>query len=473
MGNPAGEKLKKYRAVLGEPLEQIARKLHIKPRYLEALENGDQEALPSNVQARGFLRSYAGYLGLDIPKILDLWEGVTKDEPVEQPRPLESNGEEVIPVDGLDSNSEMESEPETVPPQSPSGSIEVEETPQTKGNTSNALMIQIGAVLRQQRELLGMNLDEVERNIRIRKRYLAALEQGQLDELHSPVQGRGMLSNYAGFLGLDVDILIGQFAEALQTRRIEKLPPSKTEPGSSTGKTRRKPAKTATWRRIITPDMLIGGGIILALLVFALWSASQVNLLQTRQQAPTPLPIADILLQTQTPVLFLSPTATGGVRPGTQPAAGNQPAATAASVTTITPAPGISGPIQVIVVPRARTYLLVSVDGKVMFDGRVIPGNAYPFGGDRRIEMLVGSAAALQVFYNQNDLGSLGLVGQVRSLVFTREGLLTPTVQFTPTSTRTSLPSSTPRSSPTLPNATNTPIIPRAKSNKKPLTRCR
>jgi hypothetical protein len=96
----------------------------------------------------------------------------------------------------------------------------------------------------------------------------------------------------------------------------------------------------------------------------------------------------------------------------------------------------------------------------VAFDGRTIPGNAYAFSGERKIELLTGSAAAIQVYFNQKDLGILGLVGQVRSLVFTKDGAVTPTPQFTTTPTRTLQPSSTSRPSPTAPTATITPFIP-------------
>lgn len=455
MGNPAGDQLRSSRVAKGEPLDQIARKLHIRLHYLEALEAGEFESLPSRVQARGFLRIYAAYLGLDAPAILDLWEGKELAQP-SAPEP-KAQSSEPVPLTEL---STAEFSPESIEVEPPDEEAEIKPSPEPPSTKSAMRMAEIGAALHQQREKLGFNLEEVERNTRVRMRYLIALEEGRLDDLPSPVQGRGMLSSYASFLGLDVDDLLNTFAEVLQSRRVEKYEPESHETLTKGRKTRRKPAKTATWRRIITPDMVLGAGIILALLVFALWSASQVSALQGRQQAPTPVSISDVLMKTPTAVVFTSPTTTGAARLDTRAPEGNQPAGTSAPLGTITMQAGISGPVQVVVVARARTYMKVIVDGKTAFDGRVTPGNAYPFGGDRRIEMVVGSAAALQVFYNQNDLGSLGLVGQVRSLVFTREGLLTPTAQFTPTSTRTSLPSATLRPSPTQPTATITPFIP-------------
>jgi hypothetical protein len=43
----------------------------------------------------------------------------------------------------------------------------------------------------------------------------------------------------------------------------------------------------------------------------------------------------------------------------------------------------------------------------------VVSGGAYLFNGDERIELLTGNGAALQVFLNRQDLGLLGLFGEV------------------------------------------------------------
>ena len=55
-------------------LEQVAAATHIRLRYLQAMEAGDFESLPSRVQMKGFLRSYASQLGLDETVLLDMLE---------------------------------------------------------------------------------------------------------------------------------------------------------------------------------------------------------------------------------------------------------------------------------------------------------------------------------------------------------------------------------------------------------------
>ena len=55
-------------------IDQVAAATHIRPHYLKAMEAGNFESLPSRVQMKGFLRSYASLLGLDEVLLLDMLE---------------------------------------------------------------------------------------------------------------------------------------------------------------------------------------------------------------------------------------------------------------------------------------------------------------------------------------------------------------------------------------------------------------
>ena len=101
----------------------------------------------------------------------------------------------------------------------------------------------------------------------------------------------------------------------------------------------------------------------------------------------------------------------------------------------------------------------VTVDETVAFQGRVQPGGAYSFSGNSKIELLTGSGAALQVFYNQQDLGALGVVGQVVQLIFTDKGQVRPTATIEPTSTPTLPQTPTPRQGTITPGISPTPSL--------------
>jgi len=65
-----GRTLREARERLGLTLEEVERGTRIRTHHLEAMERGDWDSLPSPVQARGFLRNYADFIGLDPGEIL-------------------------------------------------------------------------------------------------------------------------------------------------------------------------------------------------------------------------------------------------------------------------------------------------------------------------------------------------------------------------------------------------------------------
>jgi cytoskeletal protein RodZ len=70
-----GERLRQAREHLGVSLEEAERQTRIRTHHLGALERDEFAALPSPVQARGFLKNYADYLGLDSASLLKEYAG--------------------------------------------------------------------------------------------------------------------------------------------------------------------------------------------------------------------------------------------------------------------------------------------------------------------------------------------------------------------------------------------------------------
>jgi cytoskeletal protein RodZ len=66
----------------------------------------------------------------------------------------------------------------------------------------------LGAVLRTAREAKFIDLARVERDTKIRIRYLSALERGDYRDLPEPIYTRGFLRNYGLYLGLDPEYLV-------------------------------------------------------------------------------------------------------------------------------------------------------------------------------------------------------------------------------------------------------------------------
>ena len=543
-----GQRLKAAREERGIPLEKVFQAIRIRVNYLRALEEDDLTSMPSPVQARGYLRNYAEYLGLDLDQILeevrtsqqDAGEIIGPADITAQPAvptPHPPSGQEAKPLSPpiIDSALDAESKPKPEPvkpkrrgrkkvePESkpipifeeqpeaieePISQLEpvINEIPESKQGEalqpevldnlwqtwlnrvssmisarvnrktgtqespanptpdilqtleetslpepslpvnlqpSSEIFKEIGAELRERRETLSLHLEEVERNTKVKAHYLEALELGAMDRLPSTVQTRGMLSNYASFLDMDVDAVLLRFADALQASHRERNPQ----------RTTRKPGQPIlsnmpALRNFIAGDMIFGVGMAILLVGFVIWGINRVLTLQSLEEIqPTAPSISDVLLASPDPSLF---TATPTLLPVEE-------FAEEATPTIIIPTVNVNVSVQVNLVAVERTYVRVIVDGEVVFEGRVIPGNAYLYEAEDQVEVLVGSGAAVRIAYNGRDLGLMGTFGQIVNNIYRANEIITPTALPSLTPTNTVPPPPTLRPSNT-PVASNTPV---------------
>jgi cytoskeletal protein RodZ len=398
MSAAVGKILREARQARELTIEQVAETTYIRQHYLLAMEAGDFAALPSPVQMRGFLRAYADFLDIEAEPLLKAME--------------------IGPIPTL------VSPPEEVPP--------VPDEPKTADDPESSFR-EFGRRLQEQRDVLGLSLEDVERHTHLRAHYLGSLESGDLSGLPSSVQGRGMLKNYASFLGLDPEPLLLLFAEGLQAQLAAKQPVQQRSGDADSSK------RSVGRRRFLTRDVVLGATLVSFLIIFVVWGVFQVLAMRSNQeQPPTPPSIADVLLPS--PSATIAPTLTPTIpSPLDEPAEDDQvidlqPTLEATEVFVITPA---VGSLQVQIIARQRAWMRVIVDAEVEYDGRVIAGNVYAFAGEELVEILTGNGAAIQVLYNEQDLGILGAYGEVIDYVITLDGVQTPTPTITLTDTPT------------------------------------
>ena len=455
--------LKEARTQKGLSIEQISQLTHIKIRFLEALENDQFDAIPSTAQLKGFLRLYADQVNLPVQPLMNILVG-KEPEPVSRvadslPRvekaevkPLEKKKPGIkIPgflnrnaVPSFSMKNEQPGTPETVSP--------------GHDTQSTTTFKEIGQTIQIRREALGLSLPDIEEYIHVRAFYLKLIEEGKIQELPSLVQARGMLNNYLNFLDLDSETMMLQFADGLQQIHFEKTG-NRPLPQKSRGTPFSLPQG---WRRLLTTDLILGGAVILIIVGLVIWGAFQVSSLPDTKTNTGSGSISSVLIETSPTVTGTAPVNGIKMGPGEKPAAGpgDQPPSEPTSTLVFTG----GGPLQLYIVSNQRAYLRVIVDGKPVFDGRVMPGNAYPFSGNQEIELLTGNAGAFKVSYlqngTQNDMGILGSIGEVKSLLFTNQGITTPTPKFTVTATGTPQPSPTVEETTAPQQATITPFIP-------------
>src|SRR5512141_1340254 len=72
-------------------------------------------------------------------------------------------------------------------------------------------MSELGSLLVRAREARGLTLEDAERDTRISRRYLQALESEQFEVIPAPVYARGFLRSYSQYLGLDPQEMLSLF----------------------------------------------------------------------------------------------------------------------------------------------------------------------------------------------------------------------------------------------------------------------
>lgn len=484
MQTSIGEQFKQARLARKASIEDVSRAIHIRSYFIEALEEGKFEEIPSQAQVKGFIRLYSDWLGLDTQILLDsLFPKPEISIPV-QPQNLEPEKKTKInffnkfkkesvvsdltaktePIESHNRDSSVESSAPISEIETNDEIVDRSVKPQI---TSSILFQQIGSELKTCREKLNISVDEIEKLTHIRARYLLDMENGNFNDIPSMVQARGLLNGYATFLNIDSDQILSKFAEALQQRRIELLPPEPELVKEKKAKSTPKKERTGI-TRFITLDFIVGSVTIIGLVIFGTWSAIKVISTHNKTVEKPPA-IADVLMQNPTSESPFKGTQT--IEPtllarnpediGKIPTANtnlNQPQ-TNESPTPPVPNLGKAS-MQVYIITNQRVFLQVTTGRKVAFLGRTVPGNAYPFTSDERIEVVSGDAASLQIYYNQKDLGTLGLPGEPLRLIFSKDGIATPTSAVTSAPTSTPLATLTLRPSPTSVPPTITPYIP-------------
>jgi cytoskeletal protein RodZ len=91
-------------------------------------------------------------------------------------------------------------------------------------------MFEIGASLREARTRRGLSREDVQKAIRIRDRYLAALEDENWELLPGEAYTKGFLRTYAEFLGLDGALYVDEFNRRFASHEEQPFVPEALAP---------------------------------------------------------------------------------------------------------------------------------------------------------------------------------------------------------------------------------------------------
>jgi cytoskeleton protein RodZ len=272
---------------------------------------------------------------------------------------------------------------------------------------------QIGRVLREAREALGLSLEGCEEGTKIRRKYLEAMEDGRVYDLPGEVYLKGFLRSYGNFLGLDGAALVEQYKGSKYERRAaveqptgQAAPAQQREPAVVRSRPVRTPhrpgAFTIMFRRLVVAGLLaaVAGGLV--------WGGLQAGwrVGKTVDPAPAPEPI-----QTEQPPPQPQPEPKKEEPPPPPPPPEPAKVLMAAAAGDVIAWTVPFRQVEVKMEFDAIVWVHAEADNTTLFMGLAQPNTVREFKADRNLRVRVGYADAIRVTVNQQPFGSVAKSG--------------------------------------------------------------
>ena len=267
----------------------------------------------------------------------------------------------------------------------------------------------LGIWLRRTREARQLDLQDAEQALRIRRRYLQALEVGDFEALPGPIQARGFLRNYARYLGLPVEDVLARYdaeveGHPVQPRISMRVPDRLQRTGERTWAP--PPPTIEEEAREVRAN---SSGSLLRILVgvlifFGLVTVGSLAWLQFESGRATPVPPVTSATEVVEGADAASPTAS--------------PTVTATPSFPVLP----EGEVRVRLVPRSHAWISISADSQVVFQGVAETSQVLVAEADEILIVSTGNGGAFDLTINGTDWGPLGEQGEVVRRAWTPEG---------------------------------------------------
>jgi cytoskeletal protein RodZ len=253
-------------------------------------------------------------------------------------------------------------------------------------------MFAIGDSLREARTRRGFSSADVQKGIRIRERYLTALEEERWELLPGDAYTKGFLRTYAEFLGLDGNLYIEEYNARIAAHDEEPLVPNTLAPAH---KTRRGVVRTLMG--ILVLALAIGG--------LAAWGMGGSTPNAAKESAAA-LRVQDASAATAAP-------AKARAVPHAQPLPASPEPATARELAKTT----------VITTSRGRCWLLVRIggpNGQILFQGVLERGKTLRYSLGHRLWVRMGRPVNVDISLGGDRVN--GLPAQPGNVLLTSSG---------------------------------------------------
>jgi cytoskeletal protein RodZ len=244
-------------------------------------------------------------------------------------------------------------------------------------------LVHIGQILRAAREGKGLTCEELAAKTLIRPSLLLAIEAANVSQLPEPVYTRGLIRRYGDHLGLDGEALAIQYF----------TPPNK------------QPPQRSFWRVPVTPQLRPAHLYMIYVVLIAIAVSALSYTLQRMSYRSSTLPVLE------------GEAAEEAMMPENGISAQGTPDGDDADRTAL-PSDAVSAPVRVAVKLQAQSWLRVTADGQVTFEGILKEGDAQTWTAEEELTLRAGNAGGVMVSFNESSAKVLGQPGMVAEATF-------------------------------------------------------
>ncbi len=238
----------------------------------------------------------------------------------------------------------------------------------------------IGEYLRTEREKKGLSLTDVEKETKIRVKYLQALESENFQEIPGRAYVLGFLRAYARFLGIDEEEIVSTYKQQHPDEFWEvSLEQIKEEGEKGEFRENRK----VQLFRLFENKRFLGRMVAIFVLGALIFGAIFFGARQTEEPSPSPSPRISVPQEPS---------------PLTHDSEENKEKELG---------------VELKLVATEECWVLVRQDGKEIFSGIMRPGETKTFRAKETIWLKLGNAGGVEVYFNGKKVPSLGRRGEV------------------------------------------------------------
>ena len=270
-----------------------------------------------------------------------------------------------------------------------------------------------GDKLRREREMRGVNLEEISESTKISRRHLESLEKEDFDSLPGGVFNKGFVRAYARYLGISEDQAVADYVAVAGDDAVpeDKFPLE----------VHKEPNRELNPKNSNLPLLLAVAALVAVTIGYSIWAhnkkghhAANVSANTQAHPAATVSPAASPQAAAQQEK---AAAAARTERASRKAATGSPDASRTARKKTVA-----ASRFFIVIKAKEDSWISVTADGKTVTQGILGQDKQKLIKAGKEIILKTGNAGGLEVSYNGRPLGAIGSESETRTLTFTPQG---------------------------------------------------